>query len=243
MRRFIILAHQRSGSALLVDALAQHPSVRMHSELLSNTTDEEERRRVYSVAGRWLRDTDDGAEFLGHVFTPRAGEAAAGFKLMHYHAASPPTSSAWDFLRADTGIRVIHLWRDDLLRCLVSDHVAQRTRVWHVYERAEPPKEPVPFPLSPECCWKAFRDLDGWRARAREWFAGHPFLELEYQRDLERDFGAALTRVFEFLGVPPVSVEKRVVKLARRSPREQLSNFDELAATFAGTPYARFFAG
>jgi LPS sulfotransferase NodH len=241
VKRFVLLCHQRSGSTVLTRALQQHPAVRMHGELLTNSEDEATRRRVHSVDGRWLTDGGDGAALLEHVFAPR-GEAAVGFKLMHYHAASGPAATAWDLLRRDGALGVVHLRRDDLLACLVSDEVAQRRKVWHVDADRPLPDELPPFPVSPERCRALFERVDHWIARTRDWFGDHPLLELEYARDLAADLSGAAARVFAFLGVAPIAVDERLRKIARLGPREQLSNFAELEAAFAGTRWAHLFA-
>jgi LPS sulfotransferase NodH len=238
--RFVLLCHQRSGSTLLTRALQAHPAVRMHGEILTTSEDEATRRRVHSVDGRFLADGADGADFLAHVYAPR-GEAAAGFKLMHYHAPSGPAATAWDLLRRDRDLRVVHLRRDDLLACLVSDEIAQQTRVWHVEPGRPLPDEPPPFPLSPDRCRALFERVDGWLARARDWFADRPLVELEYARDLEGDLDATAARIFMFIGVTPIPVERRLRKIARRTPREQIANWDELAAAFAATRWAHLF--
>jgi phytanoyl-CoA hydroxylase len=238
MKRFIVLSHPRSGSTLLVNALQQHPRLRVHNELLTNTEDEESRRRLYSIGGRFLGDGDDEAEFLKHVFSPLGDEVGVGFKLMHHHARGP-RSSGRDFLRADRDLHVIHLRRDDYLACLVSEEVALRTGIWNVLGAGEPPDVP-PFALGVEECRATFEKLAGWHRAAREEFANQPWLEVGYG-SLTRHFDATLARVFEFVGVEPAPVEPRLQKLARRSPKQQLSNFDELQAAFHGTEFARFF--
>lgn len=240
MIRFIVLAHQRSGSTLLADALQQHPRVRMHDEILTTTEDEATRRDRHAVAGRWLADGDDAAAFLRDVFMPQGDESAAGFKLMENHARRH--LSAWDHLGGDRELRVIHLWREDLLACALSHFTAARTRIWNVIDGAGLPPEPEPFAVSVEECRVEFTKLEQARARARAWFSSHAFLELEYRRHLEGDFGVTMARVFEFLDVSAVTVRQRLIKMARRSPREQLANYAELARAFAGSPYARFFA-
>jgi LPS sulfotransferase NodH len=240
--RFIVLAHHRSGSTLLVDALQQHPRVRMHGEILTTTEDEAARRASHAVAGRWLADGDDGAAFLRHVFIPQGDESAVGFKLMQNHARRPPHLSAWDHVCGDRELRVIHLWREDLLACALSHFTAARTRIWHVADGEGLPPEPEPFAVSVEHCRAEFTRLEQARARARALFSSHAFLELEYRRHLDGDFGVTMARVFEFLDVPAVTVRQRLCKMARRSPREQFVNYAELARAFAGSPYARFFA-
>jgi len=241
MRRFIILAHPRSGSTLLVAALEQHPGLRVYNELLTNTEPEEARRRHYSLGERWLADDSDGADFLRHVFTQENGEAGVGFKLMHHHASAPPHSTAWDFLRADADLHVIALHRDDLLATVVSNELALRTGVWNVESDSPLPDQVAPFTLGVEHCREQLDRLAASATRARQLFPEQPLLELEYQRDLSGDYDATVARVFRFLGIAPIPTRKRLARMARRSPREQLANFDELAAAFAGTLYARYF--
>jgi hypothetical protein len=215
--------------------------VRAYNELLTNTGDEAHRREHYTVAGSWLRDDTDGAEFLRHVFAPQKDELAVGFKMMHHHASAAPASSAWDLLRSDPDLHVIHLWREDLLRVLVSDQIAARVKSWNVFVGEPLPEQPEPFAINPDRCRAEFEQLIRWRQRASQWFPAQPFLDLEYERDIANNFDRSMVRVFDFLGIPAVPVVKRLLKLARRTPREQLSNFSELAAAFSETPFATFF--
>ncbi|MFO0566277.1 MAG: sulfotransferase [Polyangiaceae bacterium] len=241
MQRFVVLAHPRSGSTLLIAGLEQHPELTVHNELLTTTEDEASRRRLYSVAGRFLHDGGDEADFLRHVYAASAQSRATGFKLMHHHA-SRAGSTVWDFFESDPELGVIHVYRDDALETLISERVAQKTGIWNVVGDGPLPDEPPPFTIEPAEARARFDELEAWRRQARRRFAPHPFLELEYRSDLVSDFGGSMARVFEFLGVPPVPVTEKLARLRRLRPAEQVANFAELAAAFAGSPYERFFA-
>src|SRR5579859_5197188 len=111
--RFIILCYARTGSELLLRALAQHPQVRLYGELFHAVAGE---RGEHGVPGRSLGDDEDGATFLRNaVFREQDGASAVGFKLMYSHAAAPPHASVWTALGEDRPVRVIRLRRDDLL--------------------------------------------------------------------------------------------------------------------------------
>jgi hypothetical protein len=225
---------------LLTYALKQHPDVKMFIECLAPGPE----RRFYDVDGRLYRDDEDGATFVREVLFPAgSGHAAVGFKFMYHHGRQPPALSAREMLSADRDVHVIHLYREDLLACLVSLDVATRSNVWHVAAGSDDrPAEVEPFPMPKVRCERYFRHMTEQQSEARTVFADHPFLELEYQRDLVDDYEDAMQRVWRFLGLPAMPTTPWLVKTATKSPSEQLSNFDELASSFAGRPEARYFS-
>jgi LPS sulfotransferase NodH len=241
--RFVLLCHQRSGSTLLNLALRQHPRLFVHGEMLSDN--EEQKRRWFNVGGRWFQGPDDDAVAFvrDHVLVGRAGDRdlGVGFKLMHYHANSGRAAAVWDYLAAETEIRIVHLRRHDLLATCVSDLTAQRSGQWSVQVNTDERPQAVPrFAVDAGECRRYFEQLEAAIAAGRARFAAHPYLELRYE-DLVADFQGELARVWRFLDVAPHASKQRLVKQALLPPSQQLSNFDELRASFCGTRWEPFF--
>ena len=231
--RFIVLAHPRSGSQLLVNALGQHPDVRCYGELFHPRP---EVRALHHRLddGRSWREGDDAGEFLASVFA--APRPAVGFKLFYNHC-----EAALEALSRDSRLRVIHLHRENLLAAYVSLQIAIATDRWQVRAGEQASEAHPPLSLDAALCREFFVRVEAQRARALERFAAHPRFEVEYHA-LTAQFDESLARAFEHLGVAPVAVEKRLLRQASRPLREQIANFDTLAAAFAGTPWARWFA-
>jgi LPS sulfotransferase NodH len=242
MNRFIILCHQRSGSTLLVLALRQNPRAFVQGELLGDN--EEQKQRWFNVDGRYFRGPDDDAvAFLRDCFFASHPSALAiGFKLMHYHARAGRAAAVWDYLASETGIRIIHLHRENLLETVVSDLVANRSGQWSVpVNHSEGIRDVPPFSIELKDCRRRFQELETWRDSARSQFAHHPFLEVRYE-DLTADFAGTLDRVWAFLETPPHPAKQRLIKQAHLPLRQQIENFEELRSSFAGSRWERFFA-
>ena len=254
MIKFILLGHGRSGSTLVVKSLAQHPNIRMAGELFHESQDE--RKRAFEGLNRtyppdkaekhyYLEDTD-GAKFLREdVFYERPWPEirAAGFKLFYVHARNhSETRKAWPYLLENKDIRVLHLVRTNNLESFLSLKLALLTKEWKRWknsqtERAEPPL----LTLDPKECRAYFDEKRVWRDWARASFSDHPFFEFEYERDVCRRFQPLMHDIHDFLDVPRAPASELLEKQARKPPREQIANYDELKEYFRYTPHEEFF--
>ncbi|MDX2222631.1 MAG: hypothetical protein SFV21_07785 [Rhodospirillaceae bacterium] len=256
MKKFVIIAHARSGSFMLATGLAGQRHLEMHMELFNPHP--VNRRTLFAVrrpelaadrtASRdaYYRDGESAAEFLStYVYHDRYGPdvQAVGFKILYDQARIGPAASAWQRLADDTEIVVIHLTRRNLLATLVSLLVAQATRRWSVAANDRGPRPAVPpFTISPSACADFFRSMQSDSARIRSMFARHAVLELEYECDLVADFAGAARRVLAALSVPESGpLIPQTGRQARYRLSEQVSNFVELKAHFAGTQAATYF--
>jgi LPS sulfotransferase NodH len=256
---FVLLSHARSGSTLLVRSLAEHTNVRMFGELFNE--DEGERARVYSQIRRcviarrrgikpsmYYRQGEDGAEFLRErVFYRRAYEEiikSVGFKLFYRQARDTPAAKgAWQYLLDNKQIHVIHLARFNLLETYLSLRIAMMTNEWaRLKGRAHSGSKEVPaLSFDPEECASFFNEITAYREWVRSSWADHPMLELSYEDNLGKGYDSTMREVEDFLRVGHRPAEKRLEKQARRHPREQLSNYDELKEYFRYTIHEQYF--
>ncbi|HEX8560190.1 MAG TPA: sulfotransferase [Pyrinomonadaceae bacterium] len=254
MQRFIILGHGRSGSTLLARSLAGHPNVRMFGELLHD--EEPERERAFRAFNegvgtrrrepRFYREGDDGAAYLRDtVFRRRRWRdvLAVGFKMFYLHArTSPRAGTAWDYLIADTDLRVVHLARANLLECWLSLQIAHVTNEWEWRKGAPGPRTHAPpLELDPAKFEAYCNQTLAHRRWAEERFRGHPTLGIEYEADVVGRFEQTVHRIHDFLEAPRGPAERLLEKQARRKPREQIVNYDEFRDYFRHTLYEGFF--
>ncbi len=242
--KFILLGHGRSGSTLLSLTLGKHPNIRMFLELFHD--DERERELSFRADKRFYRDGEDAVEFLREaVFYPRYWKQlkAVGFKLFYDHARSTKEGKKlWSFLKINKNIYIIHLIRQNILESWISYQTALRSDVWTLMEQD---KQKVPkverFELDARGCEDFFKYVEEQRMWARSFFSHHPFIEIEYEKDLCQNFHENIFKVQDFLGVPRLSTPILTKKQANLTPRQQISNYDKLKSHFAGTVYSEFF--
>ena len=141
---FVLLAHGRSGSTVLTEALRGHGRIRMYGEICHEDPDERDRA---TAADRRYEDGENGWRYLDEVVYRNrwwADIEAVGFKLFGDHARTGPAASVCDRLIGDRDIRVVLLERRNLLRALQSYEVAVRTNEWVLPVGARPDHERVP---------------------------------------------------------------------------------------------------
>jgi hypothetical protein len=243
MTPFILVCHARTGASLLIDILGQHSDVLAIGELFM--PDAESRLRQCSVEGRAYEDGEDGEAFLRDWVFVNRGRAAVGFKLMYYDGLEPgdPVASARRYLASRADVRVIHLYREDLLQRLVSDEIAMRTGEWsRPIGVVTPPQAVAQFALSPERCERDFAEVEARAAATRSTFGHHPFLELSYERHIATALDDTITRVWHFLELDPIPFVRRLQKQATRGPHEVLTNWAALKTHFAGTRHSAYFS-
>jgi LPS sulfotransferase NodH len=242
-RRFVVMGHGRSGSTVLMLALREHPKLTAHSEVFN----EESASRAWSMedGARPYREHEDGADYLRSVVfrTPTDPTIrSVGFKIFYEHGRQwPAASTAWDYLRGERDIHVVHLIRRNLLEAWISFEVAERSGVWVQSEADARPRSVPPFRIDPDRVERFFRRIERRRIWTRRAFWGHPFLEVEYERGIYADFQGTADRIFRFLGVSPVPVQPRLAKQAFLGPHRQVLNYEELRRRFEGTAHERFF--
>jgi hypothetical protein len=249
---FVLLSTQRSGTSWVMDRLAKHPQVGGYGELL-----------LAGVKGRpnWPPDSDDRPflagyvndrrgragekgwghyylfPYLEHLYEPRRDLQAIGFKLMYSQLLRYPEVLV--YLRARK-VRVLHLVRANLLDIYLSRESLSKRRGPHA--RSESNREDVKLELDPAALVQALRRLERERTLVRATLRALrlPTCELIYE-DLRAN-EQALYSTLAFLGVGDGNVElsSSLVKLARSSHRESITNYEMIARCLSGTRYERF---
>ena len=232
--KFIVLSHGRTGSILLSLALGKHPNVRMFLELFHD--DEQERHRSFRADDKVYKDGEDGAKFLREaVFYDRYWRKlkAVGFKIFYDQAHKDKYAE---------DIHIIHLIRRNLFESWVSYEVALRTDEWAVLKCEKPKSSPLPpFMIDAKKCGQLFKQVMAYRKWARETFHDHPFLEVEYEKNICGHFQAMMQDIQDFLGLPRAIADIPTEKQARLKPMDQVSNYEMLKDYFSHTDFKDFF--
>jgi LPS sulfotransferase NodH len=242
-KHFVVVAHPRSGSTLLQEALRQHPDIQMFGELLHDNV--EARKRDLGDRGIYYRGGSSAAQFLERVVfgEDEAGSArAVGFKLFYGHARMDDAArEAWQLLTTRKDIYIVHMVRRNLLDSFVSLKVAIRTNEWAcLIEAARKPSDVEPFAVAARECRSFFDNVTRDRRMTREVFMRPRYMEVTYDA-LASGYLDRVNSVVAFLGLSPFRPCHKLVKQATKTPREQLSNYEELERAFRNTQYACFF--
>jgi LPS sulfotransferase NodH len=240
MTPFVLVSTHRSGSSVLRYALDAHPRVVARAELLRPGATSRHALDAFlraSRARRWLYRAAPGVvldRFLDDVFGPRPGIEAAGFKLLYDQA----TPAVWRRLERRSGLRIVHLVRENLLKALVSLAAATSRRQFRLR-----PDEPWRFErvrLDPVGLLPALRTRATEIERHRARLAGRPHLEVRYE-DLLADPRPLVAEVLRFLGVEgAVPDELPLVKMTPDALADAVANLGEVAAALRGSEFEAF---
>jgi LPS sulfotransferase NodH len=239
--RFIILSRSRTGSNFLRGLLNAHSQVITYSEMFKNN-------RAIEWGFPGYNDTkatialfqNDPVQFLEKkVFTKYPRKiAAVGFKLFYYHAKDRQWNGLWSYLKEDTGLKIIHLKRRNILETHLSRQRAMLTDNWANIsgERQEQPAIALDYAE----CLKDFKQTRDWEREYDLYFSKHPMLEVFYE-DLSQSYHAEIQRVQEFLGLCFEPVAPKTFKQGILPLSKSITNFAELKEKFSGSAWEEFF--
>jgi LPS sulfotransferase NodH len=234
-RRFVILSARRSGSNLLCTLIDSHPDALCHHELFNP-------RGIFTALD--LRDIAtplhdiaarerDPVAYLAQVWRYARGHACVGFKM------TPEQHP--EILRAvldDAAIAKIVLRRDNPLRALVSERIANMTGRWEAYagetEAAPHPRVHVERDELDRHVRQVQAFYDGLTDVMRR--CGQRWLELRYESLFDGD---EQHRLCDFLGLSPRPLQARSIRQNPEPLERLLDNADALRRSLASTPLER----
>lgn len=239
---FLIVSRGRSGTNLLKGLINDHPGGLCFGEVFNRYG-----RAGGGMPGAPRSEADhreicsDPIGFLDRQVYRRYPQhiRAVGFKIFYYHARNSEWADVWPHLQHRSGLKIIHLRRENILATHLSLVRAQKDKVWESRGGRRRP-EPPPTELDYDECLASFqatRDYESW---AREFFAEAPLLEITYE-SLAGDPAATMARVFEFLNLETAAVRASNARQRTRPLSASIANFTELKARFADTPWREFF--
>jgi hypothetical protein len=234
-----------------MERLAAHPDVGGYGEVLlhevegwSNWPPGAKDRPFYTtymkdrgISTRLQRHTHLW-RYLDYIYEPRRQFRAIGFKLMYDQVARYPEVLAYIARRR---IRVLHLIRTNLIDLFLSREALSVRRFAHARSEAE--RETVHVHVDTSTLLAKLARLERERRVARLVLAALPIevCELQYEALLSDD--APLYAALAFLGVTHTSGVRLpgiMLKLARSSHCDGISNVSEVRHRLEGTRFSRF---
>lgn len=268
VQRFMVLGSARTGSNLLLSLLSAHPHIKTYGELfnfdmlprgslLEALEDPATflRRRVYqthkpeiAAVGfkmfyehltrdyfRKLIDVSDASPQLQEKYAQFSNFIESNYA---WEVLEQRFRTTWEFLQDDQSLAVIHLQRRNMLHTLISLKRAFTTSQW--WSLKSSPQTTSAVYLDPAECRRYFHKLDSCATEADTAFAGHPKINVMYEDLIEKQQDT-LQQIFAFLKVSPEPVTTRMKKQNLASPRETVSNYEELKGCFQDTRWHVFF--
>jgi LPS sulfotransferase NodH len=225
--RFLVLSAARTGSTMLIRLLQSHPDIRCEGEILGARNGNEPPLPDERLAA--LRE-DDPTRFLAEwVYR----DPVAGFKIKYEELMRRDFERIRDWLASERSIKVVHLFRRNRLKRLVSETAVRFDGTYGLTDPVRAPEAPR-FTLSVEQCLADFAKQERREARFSRLFADHDVLEVLYE-DLP------LSAIQRFLGVEPRTLHTPTLKINPDRISDVLLNYEELREAFRDTPYADYF--
>jgi len=188
-----MVAPARSGSTVLRTTLNGHPEIVCHGEVLGRNRILGLVRRPETPSGEALYRMrgESVLEFLeAEIYAAPAGTGAAGFKALYYQFGELQFAQAIDYLVSNADIRIIFLWRNDLVKRALSE-IQHRMMA----ASTQTPCAPSVAKIEQDC--KNQLVCAAWLQNV---FSGHPCLRVSYET-LIGDQQRKLDEICEFLGV------------------------------------------
>lgn len=235
--RFITVGSPRTGSTLLMRTLNNHSGIVGFGEIVKNIDRYPGHYHEFGHGEALFRR--DPVSFLeSRVFRkypPVVG--AVGFKIFYHHAPRDTAwgKAVWDYLLAQSDLKILHLKRRNLLKTFLSRKQAGLTGEYIKYSGAG---RAVALDAAEA---RAF--FEQTRAAEQEYdamFSSHPTFEVVYE-DLTGNFGTVMRGIQSFLDVAHQDVDPGTEKRPSRSLSSQIENYAALKAQFAESPWESFF--
>ena len=234
-QKFLVMAHARSASSMVIGTLKKHPEVLCFGEIFvgGRIHFNEEDYDNKSLKSLYLRNRFP-VEFLEKSIysSYRDDISAVGFKVFPDQLASPRFSIVWKWLDANPNIKIISLQRTNLLAAFTSLLIARK------YGFGSPPGGTVT--VSNEECVREFEKHKRHHEDLKMRLRNHDVMYTSYENmtsDLNRQFDAFQ----QFLGVNPFPLQVNSKKKEVRPLSQVITNYDELRRSFSGTEWSDFF--
>jgi LPS sulfotransferase NodH len=237
----MLLGRSRTGSNFVRGLLNSHPQVVAFGEIFRSDETIEWGLDGYPTGRKALKLLQtDPPEFLEElVFGKYPRETAAvGFKIFYYHAQKDGLNAIWPHLQAQTGIRVLHIKRRNVLRTHLSRERAALTDRWANVDGVREKEQSIA--LDYERCLQDFVQTRQWETDFDRAFSNHPKIDVVYE-DLVANFGQEVLRIQDFLGVEREPLKTDTHRQSLEPLTNAIVNYAELKERFDGTAWEEFF--
>ena len=159
------------------------------------------------------------------------GRLAAGFKFKTDELFNSSYSHVAQILAKDTDVKIVHLYREDLIGQYVSHQVVlKQTGVTLVVSGEEKP-EVSSFKVNVGHFKTYVEDVFRREDASLNFYSKHRSFVISYEQAVN-DNEKVLKELQEFIGVPPIQLKKSTEKIITRPTSEVVSNYEEIYSVF-----------
>lgn len=227
---FVILFVERDGSTYMISLLQEHPAVEAGYE-------------QFAVMKQKDQSAAEQLAWAETLWTPPlvGKKAALGFKTKLVDVLD---MEGFRHLLHEKKVKIIYMYRRNRIKAVVSRINAKRlheaTGYWNLYNEADR-RPPMTVDIAQFHHFVREREEADAELAAFVQQLQLPNMQIQYE-ELQQNKEVVMQRLFSFLHVPELTVQGRTKKHTSDDLREVVLNFDELQASFAGTPYFEMFA-
>ena len=266
MSTFILLSHERSGSHFVGEYLALHSGLKVFDEVCNphavppHEREESVFRHLHDYLARHpdllLRhDFDRHYAWVESYFlhlSELAGQAGAShavvdIKYGHIHRFEQHWWQSIDrpllfWFCQWSGIRVIHLHRENVVEACVSMSISGQSQIWHSWQKgAAEKRKPQGVRVDVKQVIERCHSLVVQRNLVETWLRDVQALSMTYERVAAGlPDGPAASELSAFLGLPRTAPAEFQHARLPRTMAEVVENYDELRAACLLAGYGRF---
>ena len=223
---------------MLVHMLRSNPEIMCHGEVFDY-------RNIGGLMGAYnlLRESPkhdkalldlyrtDPSTFLYKIVFDSQDKRIAGFKIKTDEIFRRPYKRLRELLRNDTDIKVLHLYRADLVAQFVSLKVVHdQTGVTLIHSDEERPNV-KPFNADVREFQAFLKDVFRREQKSLQLYGAHRSFTISYEEAVETDT-AKLQNMQVFLGVNPKPLETTTLKILNHPTLELLLNYQEIEEVY-----------
>lgn len=179
-------------------------------------------------------------DFIQHHIFPSYSEntKAVGFKLFPEQINNRSFRPIWDWIVANKSIRIILLYRENLLAYYTSQIIAMNTKTFGIRNVADRTNTTVNIDF--DDCLEKFQYRTTSHRKILQDLKDHHLLEISYE-ELTGDMGRGFSRLQNFLGVEKQPLTVSGIKKEVRPLSTVIENYTELRIRFSNTEWQYLF--
>jgi len=231
--KFVIFSQGRTGSTLLVDLLNNHPDIQCDDEILNVQLSG---KRIFPILFVKAKANLNKKKVYG--FKVKIYQLN-NLNLMKSHPDQNKDPKKFLINLYKSGWKIIYLTRKNILRQVISSHIAEKRGSYH--HRTTEGKLALPkMYIDPKEILIQIKNREGYKDFEEEILKHIPHLKIIYEEDLLVNKQKTLNKIFVYLGLDSYPVKSNLVRTSKKNLKDYIINYKELVKSISKTQYRYF---